>query len=136
MTIRTYDELQHLKTFEERFDYLSLNGYVGESTFGFDRYLNQQFYRSVEWKNIRKDVIVRDAGCDLGVEGYEIFGQLLIHHINPIRPEDITSRVLSILDPAYLITTTHKTHLAIHYGDKSLLASAPAERAPGDTKLW
>ena len=118
MSIRCYSELILLPTFEERYRYLRLNGAVGEETFGFDRYMNQVFYRSPEWKQIRDVVIARDMGCDLGIAGREIYRRPLIHHMNPIRPEDIRERRGMILDPEFLITTIHETHLAIHYGDK------------------
>lgn len=133
---RTYSELRRLETFDERFDYLSLKGHVGEATFGFDRWINQRFYRSREWQQVRDLVIVRDNGCDLGVPGYEIRARLMIHHMNPITTEDLENGDDWILDPQYLITTTHRTHNAIHYGDDSLLARPPVERRAGDTKLW
>lgn len=133
---RTYSELSRLETFEERFRYLSLRGSVGVSTFGFDRYLNQAFYRSREWKDIRRHVILRDEGCDLGVPGYDIHVNLLVHHMNPINVEDIEGREDSILRPEFLITTMHRTHNAIHYGDESLLPRKYVERRPGDTRLW
>lgn len=133
---KTYTELSRLDTFEDRFEYLRLQGDVGRSTFGFDRYINQQFYRSREWKLSRNLVITRDEGCDLGVPGYEIHGELLIHHINPIIVEDILHGEEWIFDPEYLITTTHNTHNAIHYSDASLLPKVVAARQPGDTKLW
>lgn len=135
-TIRTYSELITLPTFEERYKYLQLNGIVGEETFGFDRYLNQNFYRSEEWKKIRDQVIVRDNGCDLGVEGYEIHGKIYIHHMNPITVEDLRQMTDYLLNPEYLIATTHTTHNAIHYGDESLLVTAPVERTPYDTCPW
>lgn len=135
-TIRTYSELSRLSTFEERFDYLRLNGSVGKDTFGFDRYLNQQFYRSSEWKRIRDRVILRDNGCDLGVEGYEIRGRILIHHINPISVEDINTMSDLLMDPEYLICTSHRTHNAIHYGDESLIITTPIERTQNDTCPW
>ena len=133
---RTYTELVKIASFEERFDYLKLSGSVGFETFGFDRYLNQNFYRSSKWKSIRNFVIVRDYGCDLGVDGYEIHSQILVHHMNPIGPRDILNGEEWITDPEYLITTTHDTHNAIHYGDRNLLVRHPQPRAPGDTKLW
>lgn len=133
---RTYSELIRHTTFEDRFEYLKLGGGVGRSTFGFDRYLNQQFYQSHEWKTVRRHVIVRDGGCDLAVEGYEIHTGLLIHHINPMVPDDIIHGAEWILDPEFLITTTHETHNAIHYGDRNLLVPPVRERRPGDTKLW
>jgi len=134
--IRTYSELSRLDTFEDRYQYLKLNGVVGESTFGFDRWVNQEFYRSREWKNTRNDVIVRDNGCDLGVLGYEINFNLLIHHMNPISMKDIEHGEEWILDPNFLITTSRQTHNAIHYGDETLLPRSPVVRKSGDTKLW
>lgn len=136
MTTRRYSELRRLKTFEERFRYLSLRGQLGQTTFGFDRYLNQMFYRSQEWRRLRDEVIVRDNGCDLGVMGHEIHGNLLVHHINPMTPEAIRHGDDAILDPEYLITTTHSTHNAIHYGDERLLPRQLVERRRGDTTLW
>ena len=135
-TIRTYSELCQLSTFEDRFDYLQLNGSVGKDTFGFDRYLNQQFYRSREWKRIRDLVILRDNGCDLGVEGYEIRGRILIHHINPISVEDIHTMSDLLMNPEYLICTSHRTHNAIHYGAESLIITTPIERTQNDTCPW
>lgn len=134
--IRTYSELILLPTFEERFQYLRLRGSVGKETFGFDRYMNQFFYRSYEWRHIRDEVIARDMGCDLGIEGREIYGRVLIHHMNPIRPEDIRERSDLLLNPEYLITTVHNTHQAIHYGDENLLIRLPAERTRFDTCPW
>jgi len=137
MTIsRNYSTLRRLDTFEERFDYLKLPGAVGIDTFGFDRYLGQGFYRSSEWKNARSFVIVRDNGCDLGVPGYEIHGGVLIHHVNPIDVSDLTHGEEWILDPEYLITTTQKTHNAIHYGNRDGLYKPYVRRSAGDTKLW
>jgi len=136
MRTRTYSELRRLKTFEERFDYLLLRGEVGRSTFGFDRWINQHFYRTPEWKQARSYVIYRDNGCDLGVPGYEIHTDLLVHHINPISPDDLIQGEEWVLDPEFLITTTHRTHNAIHYGDRSLLPDVVIERKPGDTRLW
>lgn len=133
---RTYTELSRRHTFEDRFAYLRLHGQVGESTFGFDRHINQKFYRSREWKDVRDYVIVRDNGCDLGVSGYEIHEKPLIHHINPMGIEDIIYGADWVLDPEYLVTTTHQTHNAIHYSDESLLPRIVLERNPGDTKLW
>src|SRR5436190_8031864 len=118
---RTYQELRRIQSFEGRFDYLKLPGEVGISTFGFDRWMNQQFYQSPEWRDVRQVVILRDEGCDLGIPGYEIGSGLLIHHINPVKPEDLRTRADWILDPNYLITTTQRTRNAIHYGDKELL---------------
>lgn len=136
MRNRTYSELVRYTTFEDRFAYLKLDGAVGSQTFGFDRYLNQMFYSSHEWKTIREYVIIRDNGCDLGVQGYEIHANLLIHHINPMTQEDIVHQEEWILDPEFLITTTHNTHNAIHYGNESLLPKVVPERKPGDTRLW
>lgn len=135
--IRTYSELITLPTFEERYEYLRLNGVVGEATFGFDRYLNQKFYqRDQEWKRIRDYVIIRDQGCDLGIEGREIRGNILIHHMNPITKEDILNRSEFLLDPEYLICTLKSTHDAIHYGDENLLMTGPVERKANDTCPW
>ena len=136
MSARSYSELITIPTFEARFEYLKLDGLVGEETFGFDRYLNQTFYRSQEWKSIRDFVIVRDLGCDLAIEGYEIHGKIYIHHMNPIRAADITTKSRMLLDPEFLISTTHNTHNAIHYGDKNLLAIGPIERSKNDTCPW
>ena len=136
MTIRRYSKLILLPTFEERYKYLQLNGAVGKMTFGFDRYLNQVFYRSREWKKIRDHVILRDNGCDLGVEGYEIHGRAIIHHLNPISIKDIEKESEFLLDPEFLICTTHNTHNAIHYGDESLLPALPIERSRNDTCPW
>ena len=134
--IRTYSELQWLETFEERFKYLKLTGSVGETTFGFDRYLNQRFYGSGEWKHIRHSVIARDNGCDLGISGYEIHYRPVIHHMNPINVADIIGRGDDILSLEFLITTTYTTHNAIHFGDESVLRKPFVERKGGDTKLW
>lgn len=134
--IRCYRELKRLNTFEERYDYLRLGGIIGESTFGFDRYLNQILYSSSKWKKIRNDVIIRDNGCDLGVEGYDIPKNIIVHHMNPITIEDIKNVSDDIFNPEYLICVSHATHNAIHYGDKSLLPRVPVERKPGDTCLW
>lgn len=135
-TIRCYSELKELTTLEDRFNYLALNGVVGDSTFGYDRYVNQQFYRSREWRQMRHQIIARDLGCDLGIEGYEIHNAAYIHHMNPMNVEDIARGDWSILDPEFLITTTHRTHNAIHYGDEKQLAKPIVPRRPGDTKLW
>ena len=134
--IRTYSELATLPTFEERFNYLKLKGQVGKDTFGFDRWLNQIFYRDPEWKSVRDYVIVRDNGCDLGVDGYEINGRILVHHMNPISKEDILERSKYLLDPEFLISTVHNTHNAIHYGDEDLLIKTPIERTKNDTCPW
>lgn len=136
MKIRTYSELQRLDTFEDRFDYLVLGGEVGASTFGFDRWINQEFYRSREWRDARRDVILRDNGCDLGIPGYEVHDGLLVHHINPMISDDIIHGEEWILNPEYLIATTQETHNAIHYGDRSKLRRPFVERSSGDTKLW
>lgn len=134
--MRNYTELIKLPTFEERFQYLRLDGSVGQSTFGFDRYLNQAFYRSKEWKRVRDIVIIRDLGMDLGVEGYPIGQQIIVHHMNPITQDDILHVTGFLLDPEYLISTGVMTHNAIHYGDESLLPKAPVERHPNDTCPW
>lgn len=134
--IRTYSELIKLPTFEQRFEYLRLDGSVGRETFGFDRYLNQILYNSPEWKRFRRDIVIRDNGCDLACEGYEIHSRILIHHINPITIEDIINRSPIIFDPENVISTTHNTHNAIHYGDKDLLITGPIERTKNDTCLW
>ena len=134
--IRTYSELIQLPTFEERFEYLRLDGSVGQATFGYDRYLNQILYNSPEWKRFRRDIIIRDNGCDLACGGYEIRGRIIIHHINTISIEDIVNRNPMVFDPENVITTTHNTHNAIHYGDKELLVTVPIERSANDTCLW
>lgn len=134
--IRTYTELRRLETFEERFKYLQLKGSVGERTFGFDRWINQRFYGSHEWQSVRSIVVRRDQGCDLGVPGFEIYSGLLVHHMNPVSPDDLKHGEEWVLDPNFLITTTLRTHNAIHYGNESLLPRGPIERRRGDTKLW
>lgn len=134
--IRRYSRLRSLTTFEERYQYLRLMGSVGRDTFGFDRHINQHFYRSREWKRVREHVIARDNGCDLGIEGYEIYSDILVHHMNPMTLDDIRHGNPRILDPDYLITTTHRTHNAIHYGDENQIPRQMTERKPGDTKLW
>lgn len=123
-------------TFKERFEYLKLSGRVGEETFGFDRWINQKFYRSAEWKHIRDQVIIRDNGCDLGVEGREIYGKILIHHMNPITKKDILDRTDLLLNPMYLISVTKQTHDAIHYSDESILMNDPIVRSKNDTCPW
>lgn len=133
---KSYSELTRFLTFDERFEYLKLEGGVGRATFAFDRHVNQTFYRSREWKDVRDYVIVRDNGCDLGIEGYEIHTELLIHHMNPMRLDDILRHDAWILDPQYLITTSHQTHNSIHFGGKSLYPRVVVERKPQDTKLW
>lgn len=134
--IRTYSELSTLTSFKDRFRYLKLDGAVGEATFGFDRYLNQLFYRSQRWRKIRDEVIVRDFGCDLGIEGYEIYKYAMIHHMNPITAKDIQDESDYLLNPEYLITTTQQTHNAIHYGNEDLLPTMPVERTQNDTCPW
>lgn len=134
--IRKYSELRRIDNFEERYRYLALRGGVGVSTFGYDRYINQQFYTSRQWRQMRHHVIARDLGCDLGVEGYEIHSGLIVHHMNPMDAADISHGDESILDPEFLITTTHRTHNAIHYGDEKLLPKIHVPRSRGDTRLW
>lgn len=136
MWTRNYREMIRLQTFEERFKYLSLRGSVGEETFGFDRYLNQNFYRSIEWRQLRTKVIVRDGGFDLGHEDFPISGRVIIHHINPLQPNDIKHSTDALFDLDNLITVSHDTHNAIHYGDPSLLKRTYVERRPNDTTLW
>lgn len=134
--IRNYRELRRLKTFEERYFYLQLKGIVGESTFGFDRYLNQILYTSDRWLRTRDNIIIRDNGCDLGIEGYEIHGRILVHHMNPITIEDVELERDIVFDPEFLISTTLRTHNAIHFGDASLLPKLPIERRRNDTCPW
>lgn len=136
MRTRTYSELVQFETFDERLEYLKLGGGVGRSTFGFDRHINQTFYTSPEWRRLRSHVIVRDNACDLGIDGQEVRFGLLIHHMNPLSVEDILHREEWILDPEFLITTTHDTHNAIHYGGESPYPKVVAVRSPADTKLW
>ena len=136
MGIKTYSELLRYDTFEDRLEYLRLGGGVGRATFGFDRHVNQLFYMTREWKSLRNHVMVRDNGCDLGVLGYEIHVGPLIHHINPMDVNDILHQADWILDPEFLITTTHDTHNAIHYGTQSPYPKVVTERTPDDTKLW
>ena len=136
MKIRTYSELIKLPTFKERFRYLKLNGKVAEETFGFDRYLNQQFYKSNEWLELRDRIIIRDCGCDLGIDDREIYKRIIIHHMNPITKYDIINRTDMLLNPEYLICTTKRTHDAIHYGDESILYDLPIERTKNDTCPW
>ena len=136
MPIRTYSELIQLPTFEERFRYLRLKGSVGKETFGFDRYLNQNFYRSSAWKRVRDQVIVRDNGCDLGIDDRIIYGKILIHHMNPINDEDVLNMTDILLNPEYLICVTLDTHNAIHYGDEDLLIKEPVVRFKNDTCPW
>lgn len=136
MMTKTYSDLVRLDSFEERFEYLKLGGGVGRSTFGFDRHINQRFYTSREWHDVRDYVIFRDEGCDLGVPGYEIHVKPLIHHMNPMVVDDIIHGETWILDPEFLITTTHHTHNAIHYGGENSYPKVVTERTPRDTKLW
>lgn len=136
MTIKTYTELSRLSTFEERFRYLQLKGSVGKETFGFDRFLNQNFYRSAAWKRVRDEVIVRDNGCDLGIEDRLIGNRILIHHMNPINDKDILEHTDILLNPEYLICVSHATHNAIHYGDEELLIKGPIVRSANDTCPW
>lgn len=135
-TIKTYSELVKMDSLDERYEYLKIGGKVGEETFGFDRYLNQRFYKTPEWIAVRDEVIIRDNGCDLGVPGHEIHGKILVHHMNPITKEDILQRSKFLLDPEYLICTCKNTHDAIHYGDDSLLMKDPIERTKNDTCPW
>lgn len=133
---RSYSELIKLKSFDDRFDYLKLGGSVGYSTFGFDRYLNQVLYRSKEWRKIRNEVIIRDNGCDLGIDGMDIWKGIIIHHMNPITVEQIERRDPMIFDLENLICCSHSTHNALHYSDKDILVKEPIIRRKGDTKLW
>lgn len=133
---KTYSELIQFSSFKDRFDYLKLNGSVGGETFGYDRYLNQALYGSYEWRKFRRDIIARDKGCDLGVDGFDIKSRLIVHHINPITLDQIEVRDSIIFDPNNVICVSHNTHEAIHYGDESLLPKDPIMRFSGDTKLW
>lgn len=134
--IRRYSELRRLPTFRDRYEYLRLGGVVGESTFGFDRYLNQLLYTSAKWRKIRNDVIIRDNGCDLGVDGYDLKDKIIVHHMNPLTMEEVESVSDDIFNPEYLICVSQRTHNAIHYGDQSLLPQGPIERKPFDTCPW
>jgi len=134
--VRSYNELRQIDTFEERFRYLSLKGSVGSTTFGYDRWLNQRFYTSREWRQLRDHVIARDNGCDLGVDGYEIHDKILVHHMNPMIVDDLIAGEESIMDPNFLVVTSHRSHNAIHYGDESLLPRKYVPRERGDTRLW
>jgi hypothetical protein len=136
MTTRTYSGLLQFETIEDRFAYLSLDGQVGEATFGYERWINQEFYTSREWRHVRTHVIARDLGFDLGVEGYEIRGKLMVHHIVPMTPEDILEGNPMVFDLDNLISCSHKTHQAIHFGDENLLPQQLIERRPGDTFAW
>lgn len=133
---RTYTELIQLPTFKERYEYLRLGGIVGQDTFGFDRYLNQKFYHSPEWKRIRRDVIIRDEGRDLAMEGYELQNNIFVHHMNPIVPDDLINVPEWILNPEFLVCVSKQTHDAIHFGDASLLPKLPIERTPNDMCPW
>lgn len=135
-TIRTYSELIKLPTFEERLEYLNLNGIVTQTTFGSERYLNQMFYTSDEWRRLRREIIIRDNGCDLGVEGFDIHSKIIIHHMNPISEEDILQHSQYLVNPEYLICVSHSTHNVIHYGNVRQLAINPIERRPNDTCPW
>lgn len=134
--IKTYSELRYLKTFEERYEYLKLNGTVGKDTFGYDRYLNQMFYKDDLWLSIRDKIIIRDCGCDLGVKGYDILGSIIIHHMNPITTNDILEHSDFLLNPKYLIATKLSTHNAIHYGSLNSIIKSPTERTKNDTCPW
>lgn len=136
MNIKSYSELILIPTFIERFRYLKLSGSVGEATFGYDRYLNQAFYQSTEWRNFRRKIILRDKACDLGVEGYEIDKYIILHHINPITKEDLLRSYDCLMDPENVICVSHNTHNAIHYGDETLLITEPIVRSANDTRLW
>ena len=136
MKIKTYSQLILLPTFRERFDYLVLGGIVGHQTFGSDRYLNQNFYRSREWRRTRNEVIIRDNGCDLGIYGREIYDAIYVHHMNPVTVEDIEEHYDLLLDPEFLISTSFNTHQGITFGDPKQLLMLPRERTKGDTKLW
>ena len=136
MSIKTYSELITIPTFEERFEYLQLKGSVGKDTFGYDRYLNQVLYRSPEWKRLRNQIIIRDNGCDLACDGYDVYGKVLIHHLNPITVEDVLARSRKVFDPDNLVCVSHSTHNAIHYGDVDLLVTGPIIRTKNDTCPW
>ena len=136
MNIRTYSELITIPTFEERYNYLKLNGIVGKETFGYDRYLNQLLYRSSDWRSFRDRIIIRDNGCDLACEGFELQSRIIIHHIDPITVEDIINKHPKVFDPENVVSTSHNTHLAIHYGDKNLISIAPIDRYKNDTCPW
>ncbi len=136
MRIKTYSELITFKTFHERFEYLALYGKVGHSTFGADRYLNQNFYRSREWRRVRNEVIIRDGGCDLGIPGLDIYDKIYVHHMNPVTVEDIYDNYELLVNPEFLICTSFNTHQAITFGDKNNIFRLPSERRKGDTKLW
>lgn len=134
--LRSYSELKRMRTFEERFEYLKIGAFVGDPTFGFERYMNQMLYNSSKWRRLRNEIIIRDNGCDLGVEGYEIPDKIIVHHMNPITIDEIQEFSDDVFDPEFLICVSHNTHNAIHYGDKNLLIRLPEERRPGDTCPW
>lgn len=134
--VRCYTELKRLKTFKDRYEYLRLGGIVGDSTFGFDRYLNQLLYTSDRWRKLRNEIIIRDNGCDLGVEGYDLKNKIIIHHMNPLTLKDVQEVSDDIFNPEFLVCTSQRTHNAIHYGDESLLPQVPLERRPNDTCPW
>lgn len=136
MEIKCYSELKKLKTFNERFNYLKLDGVIGEETFGYDRILNQVLYKSKKWREVRNEVLVRDNGNDLGIEGYQISGKSIIHHMNPITVDDVLNEREWIYDPEYLITVSNTTHNAIHYSSEDILPKDPIERSKNDTCLW
>ena len=136
MNIRTYSNLITIPTFEERYNYLKLNGIVGKETFGYDRYLNQLLYRSSDWRSFRDRIIIRDNGCDLACEGFELQSRIIIHHIDPITVEDIINKHPKVFDPENVVSTSHNTHLAIHYGDKNLISIGPINRYKNDTCPW
>lgn len=136
MEIKTYSKLIRLRTFEARFEYLALYGKVGQDTFGRDRYLNQNFYRSREWRGVRNEVIIRDCGCDLAMNGFDIYDKIYVHHMNPITMEDLDYNFEALIDPELLICTSFNTHQAITFGNKNNLLLLPRERRKGDTKLW
>lgn len=134
--IKTYSELIQLKTLEDRYRYLRIGGRVGEETFGFDRWMNQVFYKDPRWRDIRDEVITRDNGCDLGLEGYDIHGKIFVHHMNPVTKDDILHNFDSLLNPEFLISTSKRTHDAIHYGNEDLLPQSPIVRTRNDTCPW
>lgn len=136
MIMRTYDELIQYDSFEDRYNYLKLVGHVGESTFGFDRYMNQVLYHSRRWQKVRDQVIIRDDGCDMGLADFIIYDKIIVHHMNPISIEDIENERDSIFDPRFLICVSVSTHNAIHFGDEGMISKRPIQRSPGDTKLW
>jgi hypothetical protein len=136
MTIRTYTELRRMRSLTDRFEYLAIGGAIGDATFGFDRWMNQRFYSSREWRDVRRIVLARDEGFDLGCEDFPIGGRPAVHHMNPITVEDIEEWTENLIDPEFLITCSIRTHNAVHYGDKSLLPQPYVERTPGDTLLW